>query len=176
MRGMAAPACATGVATPSMLPARLVRPVVRQVCDYRSSGNPGPACTCVKKLRRKLGDHAADSADICVPVQPGGKIDKRVLVSRGRHREVGPNLRVKEVVLGEGERRERYAVCYNAQEARRRRRHRAEVLAKFETKLAALSSPGGSGHSKQVELRSSGRYRRYLRLTRGGSSGSTGAA
>ena len=35
--------------------------------------------------------------------------------------------------------------------------------------LAALSSAGGSGHSKQVcELRSSRRYRRYPRVTRGG--------
>ena len=106
---------------------------------------------------------------VCVPVQPGGKIDRKVLSSRGRYREVGPNLRVKEVVLGDGERRERYAVCHNPREAKRRRRHRAEVLAELEAKLAALSSPGGSGHSKQVcELRSSGRYRRYLRLTRGG--------
>ena len=106
---------------------------------------------------------------VCVPVQPGGKIDKRVLGARGRYREVGPHLRVKEVVLGEGERRERYAVCHNPREARRRRRHRAEVLAELEAKLATLSSPGGGGHSKQVcELRSSGRYRRYLRLTRGG--------
>lgn len=50
-----------------------------------------------------------------------------------------------------------------------RRRHRAGVLAELEAKLATLSSAGGSGHSKQVcELRSSRRYRRYLRLTRGG--------
>ena len=50
---------------------------------------------------------------VCVPVQPGEKIDRRILSSRGRYREMGPNLRVKEVVLGEGERRERYAVCHN---------------------------------------------------------------
>ena len=118
----------------------------------------------LRKLSRGGGRYI-----VCVPVQPGGKIDKKVLSSRGRYREVGPNLRVKEVVLGDGERRERYAVCHNPREAKRRRRHRAEVLAELEAKLAALSSPGGSGHSKQVcELRSSGRYRRYLRLTRGG--------
>ena len=103
---------------------------------------------------------------VCMPVQPGGKIDKRVMGSCGRYGEVGPNLRVKEVVLGEGKRRERYAVCHNPREAKRRRRHRAEVLTELEAKLAALSSPDGGGHSKQVcELRSSGRYRRYLRLT-----------
>ena len=118
----------------------------------------------LRKLSRGGGRYI-----VCVPVQPGGKIDRKVLGSRGRYREVGPNLRVKEVVLGEGERRERYAVCHNPREAKRRRRHRAEVLAELEAKLAALSSPDGGGHSKQVcELRSSGRYRRYLRLTRGG--------
>ena len=45
------------------------------------------------------------------------------------------------------------------------------MLAELEAKLATLSSPdrGAGGHSKQVcELRSSGRYRRYLRLTRDG--------
>ena len=106
---------------------------------------------------------------VCVPVQPGGKIDTKVLGCRGRYREVGPNLRVKEVVLGDGERRERYAVCHNPREARRRRRHRAGVLAELEAKLGALSSTGGSEHSKKVcELRSSRRYGRYLRLTRGG--------
>ena len=43
---------------------------------------------------------------VCMPVNPGGKIDTEVLSRRGRYREVGPNLRVKEVVLGDGERRE----------------------------------------------------------------------
>ena len=61
---------------------------------------------------------------VCVPVQLGGKIAKKVLGTRGRKREVEPNLRVKEVVLGDGERRERYAVCYNPREAKRRRSHR----------------------------------------------------
>ena len=79
---------------------------------------------------------------------------------------MGPNLRVKEVVLGDGERRERHAVCHNPREARRRRTHRAGVLAELEAKLGALSS---SEHSKKVcELRSSRRYGRYFRLTRGG--------
>lgn len=105
---------------------------------------------------------------VCMPVHRGGKVDREVLSRRGRYREVGPNLRVKEVVLGEGERRERYAVCHNPREARRQRRHRAEVLAALEAELASLPAKG-EGHTKRVcALRSSRRYRRYLRQTRGG--------
>ena len=106
---------------------------------------------------------------VCMPVHRGGKLDTEVLSRRGRYREVGPNLRVKEVVLGDGERRERYAVCHNPRETRRRQRHRAEVLAALEKELASLPPKGGSGHSKRVcGLRASRRYGRYLRLTRGG--------
>ena len=61
---------------------------------------------------------------VCMPVHPGGKIDTEVLSRRGRYREAGPNLRVKEVVVGDGERRERYAVCHNPREAEQKRRHR----------------------------------------------------
>ncbi len=61
-------------------------------------------------------------------------------------------------------RRERYAVCHNPREARRRQRHRAEVLAELERELASLPT-----HTKRVcGLRASRRYGRYLRLTRGG--------
>ena len=106
---------------------------------------------------------------VCMPVHPGGKIDTEVLSRRGRYREAGPKLRVKEVVLGEGERRERYAVCYNPSEARRKSRHRAEVLAELEAKLAALPRRREDAHGKQVcALRASRRYGRYLRLTRSG--------
>ena len=36
---------------------------------------------------------------VCMPVHPGGKIDTEVLSRRGRYREAGPNLQVKEVSL-----------------------------------------------------------------------------
>ncbi len=106
---------------------------------------------------------------VCMPVHPGGKIDTEVLSRRGRYREAGPNLRVKEVVVGDGERRERYAVCHNPREAERKRRHRAKVLAELEAKLAALAPQEEDGHGKQVcRLCASRRYGRYLGLTRTG--------
>ncbi len=96
-------------------------------------------------------------------VHPGGKIDTEVLGRRGRYRDAGPNLRVREVVLGDGERRERYAVCHNPREAERKRRYRATVLAELE----ASAPQGEDEHGKPVcRLRARRRYGRYLRLTR----------
>lgn len=46
-------------------------------------------------------------------------------VSRpGRYRTVAENLDVREVVVGEDERRRRYAICFNPKEARREKAHR----------------------------------------------------
>ncbi len=104
---------------------------------------------------------------VCMPVRRGGEADQ-VIGRRGRYREVAENLQVKEVVVGEGERRRRYAVCFNPREAGRQRRHRAKVLAELEAELASLR-PSAGGHRKRVcELRASGRYGRYLRLTKTG--------
>ena len=104
---------------------------------------------------------------VCMPVRRGGEAD-RVIGRRGRYRQVAENLQVKEVVVGEGERRRRYAVCFNPREAERQRRHRAKVLAELEAELASLR-PSDSGHRKRAcELRASGRYGRYVRLTKTG--------
>ena len=104
---------------------------------------------------------------VCMPVHRGGEADE-VIGRRGRYREVAENLQVKEVVVGEGERRRRYAVCFNPREAERQRRRRAKVLAELEAELASLR-PSGSGHRKRAcELRASRRYGRYLRLTKTG--------
>ena len=104
---------------------------------------------------------------VCMPVHRGGEADE-VIGRRGRYREVAENLQVKEVVVGEGERRRRYAVCFNSREAERQRRHRAQVLAELEAELASLR-PSDSGHRKRAcELRASGRYGRYVRLTKTG--------
>ena len=107
---------------------------------------------------------------VCMPARRGSEVDREALGRRGRYREVADNLRVKEVTVGEGERRRRYAVCFNPREAERQRAHRREVLAELEAELAALSGVAdGEPHRKRIcELRASGRYGRYLRLTRGG--------
>ena len=49
----------------------------------------------------------------------GDEVTHEVLQRPGRYQKVVDNLRVKEVVVGEGERRRRYVVCHNPAEAKR---------------------------------------------------------
>ena len=73
------------------------------------------------------------------PLRQGGEAYEDVLSHPGRYRKVAENLRVKEVTVGEGERRRRYAVCFNPQEAQRQKRHRERVLEELEAELASLA-------------------------------------
>lgn len=106
---------------------------------------------------------------VCMPIHRGSEVAKDVVTRSGRYQIVAENLQVKEVVVGEGERRRRYVVCYNPEEAKRQGQHRQEVLQELAAELETLREPTGSSHPKRVcELRASGRYGRYLRLTKNG--------
>jgi hypothetical protein len=106
---------------------------------------------------------------VCMPVHPGGEVDREVISRPGRYQHVAQNLEVKEVVVGKGERRRRYVVCHNPIEAERQRRHREQVLIELAAEIDTLREQGGAGHSKRVcALRASGRYGRYVRLTKTG--------
>jgi transposase len=89
-----------------------------------------------------------------------------VLRRAGRYREIAENLKAKEVVVGEGELRRRYIVCFNPREAERQRKHREKVLAFLETELASHRSLD-AGQKWAIELLASGRYGRYLTVGRG---------
>ena len=106
---------------------------------------------------------------MCMPVQPGNEVAEVVLSRPGRYQVVADNLQVKEVTVGDGERRRRYVVCFNPQEAARQRKHREEVIAELEAELASLQDIGRDGHTKRVcALHASPRYGRYLKQTRAG--------
>ena len=106
---------------------------------------------------------------VVVPVHSGGAVEREVLSRKGRYQPVTDSLQVKEVVVGKGERRRRYVACYNPQEAKRQKRHRAQVLEELEAEIKTLRDPDTRGHSKRVcALRSSRRYGRYVRLTPAG--------
>jgi hypothetical protein len=106
---------------------------------------------------------------LCMPMRRGDEVTHEVLQRPGRFQKVSDSLRVKEVVVGEGERRRRYVVCHNPDEEKRQRAHRRQVLWELEAELASLQQMRGESHSKRVcQLRSSRRYGRYLRLTKGG--------
>lgn len=105
---------------------------------------------------------------LAMPMKRGDEVTEAVLARPGRYRKVAENLEVKEVVVGDGERRRRYAVCFNPQEARRQRAHRARLLTELEAELASLADQG-QGYSKRAcALRTSARYGRLLKETRQG--------
>jgi transposase len=100
---------------------------------------------------------------MCMPMRRGDAITEQVLGRPGRYRVVAENLRVKEVVLGDGERRMRYAVCFNPQEAQRQKAHREQIVHEIEAELHSLRYLPAEGHTKRVcALRASARYGKYL--------------
>ena len=102
---------------------------------------------------------------MAMPMRRGDEITEAVLGRPGRYRKVADNLEVKEVVVGEGERRRRYAVCYNPQEDRRQKARRAKRVKELEAELASLSDQT-EGYSKRAcALRTSARYGRLLKET-----------
>jgi hypothetical protein len=106
---------------------------------------------------------------VCMPLKRGSEVTQQVIRRPGRYKQVANNLRVKEVTVGDGERRRRYVVCHNPEEERRQRKHRAQVLAELEAELASLKDLDCTSYSKRVfELVASRRYGRYLRRTPSG--------
>lgn len=103
-------------------------------------------------------------------MRTGDEVSTDVLTRAGRYQAVAENLRVKEVVVGEGERRRRYVVCHNPAEAERQRRHRDKLLAELALELESLrgSSPGARHSKRTCELVTSRRYGRFLRQSSGG--------
>src|SRR3954452_13007886 len=102
---------------------------------------------------------------LAAPIGRVREIRDEVLSHPGRYADVTPSLRAKEVVLGEGERRRRYVLCLNEEEADRQRRHRAEVLKRLEAELASL----GEDHPKAAcRLIASRRFGPYLSRDDGG--------
>ncbi len=67
-----------------------------------------------------------------------GHANLEALARPGRYRTIRDNLEVKEVWVGAGERRRRFVVCRNPQEARRDRARREKALARINDELAAL--------------------------------------
>lgn len=106
---------------------------------------------------------------VSMPVHRGGEVAKQVLTRAGRYKTVTDNLQVKEVTVGDGERRRRYVVCRNPLEEARQRQHREGVLAELEAELGSLKAIDGELHSKRVcRLMASRRYSKYLRLNKAG--------
>jgi transposase len=107
---------------------------------------------------------------LAAKMRAGDEVTHEVLTRAGRYQTVVDNLRVKEVIVGDGERRRRYVVCFNPLEAERQEAHRNKVLTSLAEELSTLRKPErGKPQSKRTsELLTTPRFARYLRQTKGG--------
>ena len=99
---------------------------------------------------------------LAVPMRKIKEIEVEVLTRPGRYKPVADNLQVKEVVVGEGERRRRYVLCLNPEEAERQRLHREQVLAELAAELNLLRERKDDHPKAACTLLTSRRYGRYL--------------
>jgi hypothetical protein len=108
-------------------------------------------------LSRGLGRYI-----LAVPMRKVKEIEAEVLTRPGRYKPVADNLQVKEVVVGEGERRRRYVLCLNPEEAERQRLHREQVLVELDAELSLLREREADHPKAACTLLASRRYGRYL--------------
>src|SRR5271157_3171702 len=109
------------------------------------------------QLSRGLGRYI-----LAVPMRRVRDIEDEVLTRPGRYKQVADNLQVKEVWVGDGERRKRYVLCLNPQEAERERARRAQLLVELGAELALLEQREEDHPKAACELMASRRYGRYL--------------
>ena len=108
-------------------------------------------------LSRGLGRYI-----LAVPMRKVKEIETEVLSRPGRYKPVADNLQVKEVVVGDGERRKRYVLCLNPEEAERERAHREQVLQELGAELTLLREREADHPKAACQLLASRRYGRYL--------------
>lgn len=94
------------------------------------------------------------------------QIKRDVLAKRGRYTVFKENLHAKEVIVGDGERRKRYILCYNPNEAERQRKHREMIVDTLEQELKKHKETSATAQWA-IELLASRRFKRYLRVTKG---------
>jgi transposase len=109
-------------------------------------------------LSRGLGRYI-----LAMPMRRVRDVQAAVLTRPGRYRPVAGNLEVKEVWVGEGERRQRHVLCRNPDEAARERQHREQVLAELRAELDLLEQREADHPKAACALLTSRRYGRYLR-------------
>ncbi len=90
---------------------------------------------------------------------------EQALSRPGRFKPVADNLEIKEVVVGDGERRIRYVLARNPKEALRDKEKRGLILSKIKDELAKLGDLAGEPHCKACcELIAHKSYGRYLKM------------
>jgi hypothetical protein len=95
---------------------------------------------------------------LATPVARLKEVREAVLARPGRYATITPALQAKEVVVGDGERRRRYVVCRNAEEAERQRYRRAALLAALQAELTSLREAHPKAACKLLASRRFGPY------------------
>jgi transposase len=94
---------------------------------------------------------------------------KEALSTPGRYQKVRDNLEVKEIVVGEGERRRRFVLVFNPEQAQKDKATRDKTLERIAETIRALGDPSGPGHKKTVcALLSHRTMGRFIRQTKTG--------
>jgi len=128
-------------------------------------------------------DCGFSSEENCIKLQSGGGhyiIGEKMrsgkpeveaaLSKRGRYTHIKDDIYAKEVIVGDGERRKRYAVVLNQKEAIRDRKTRERHLQTIENRLSELGEKNKKEHTKAVcELVAHQTYGRYLKKRSDGS-------
>jgi transposase len=95
------------------------------------------------------------------------EVHKEVLAKRGRFTVIRENLEIKEVIVGDGERRRRFILVHNPEEARKDKATREKTLNKIDEALKSIKEQKGQCHKKNVcallSHRTMGRYLRQLK-------------
>ena len=94
---------------------------------------------------------------------------KEALSFQGRRRKVRENLEVKEIVVGDGERRRRFVLVHNPEQAKKDQATREKTLKRIAETILALGDPEVASHKKAVcALLSHRSMGRYIRQTKTG--------
>lgn len=102
-------------------------------------------------------------------MRSGAEATQIALSRGGRYRAVADHLEAKEIVVGDGERRRRYVLVRNPQQAKRDKHQRERILEELAKRLASLGELSGEEHTKAVCVLVAHRlYGRYLRTTKTG--------
>ena len=97
------------------------------------------------------------------------EVHQKALSRRGRYQKVKENLEVKEVIVGQGERRRRFVLVYNPEQAKKDQATRERTLQKMEEALLSLGDQRGKAHKKAVcALLAHRTMGRYLRQQKNG--------
>jgi transposase len=118
----------------------------------------------LRYLQRAGGHYIAG-----IKLRSGTAEAKVALKRQGRYHTAAGNMTVKEVVVGDGEARQRFVVARNPREADRDRTRREQTVTRLEAQLAKLEQTRGTAHENAAcKLRAHRSIGRYLRQTKTG--------